>query len=225
MNLNLRNISQYFHKKEKEISIILIVFFIIGILGVAAPLSRTLFIALIPLALLLSIVFLILFHQSQTWKKEVLVFLSIFLVSFLIEAAGVKYGFIFGIYGYGDGLGIKILGTPLLIGVNWLLLVYCTSVIFEKTPVGSIWKISGASVLMVLYDFVMEQVAPNMDMWSFEGGAAPLRNYFSWFILALLFQSMLKITGIRIINRIAPLVFYCQLVFFIILLIIFKITE
>jgi putative membrane protein len=225
MKLDLKNTSNYLYGKEKKISFFLIVFFIVGILGVAVPQSRSLFIALIPLALLLSIFVLIPFHQSESGKKEVMVFLSILLVSFFIEAIGVNYGFVFGNYRYGDGLGIKILGTPLLIGVNWILLVYCTAVIFEKTQVGSIWKISGASLLMVLYDLVIEHVAPRMDMWAFEGGTPFLRNYISWFIIALFFHSMLKITGIRLINRFAPLVFYCQLVFFILLFIIFKITE
>jgi len=225
MNFDFKNSVNHFYGKEKQIRYFLIVFFIVGILGVAVPVSRNLFITLIPLALLLSILVLIPFHQSEIRKKEILVFISILLVGFLIEAAGVRYGFIFGIYRYGDGLGIKILGAPLLIGVNWLLLVYCTAVIFEKIPISSIWKITGAAFLMVLYDYVMEQVAPWMDMWSFEGGSAPPRNYISWFILALFFHSLLKITGIRITNRIAPLIFYCQLVFFIFLFIIFKIAE
>ncbi|MCU0462585.1 MAG: carotenoid biosynthesis protein [Bacteroidales bacterium] len=225
MKFDFKNTGNYFYGKEKEIRFFLIVFFIVGILGVALPLSRNLFITLIPLALLLSIIVLIPFHQSETRRKEVLVFLSIPLVSFLIEAVGVNYDFVFGIYDYGNGLGTKILNTPLLIGVNWLLLVYCTAVIFEKIPISSIWKITGAALLMVLYDYVMEQVAPWMDMWSFEGGFAPLKNYISWFILALFFHSIIRITGIRITNRIAPFVFYCQLVFFIILFIIFIIAE
>ena len=225
MKFNFNNTGKYFYGKEKQIRFFLIIFFVVGILGVALPISRNLFITLIPLALLLSIIVLIPFHQSETRKKEVLVFLSIPLVSFLIEAAGVRYGFIFGIYSYGDGLGIKILGTPLMIGGNWFFLVYCTAMILEKIRINSIWKITGASLLMVFYDFVMEQVAPWMDMWSFEGGSAPPRNYIAWFILALFFHSLIKITGIRITNRIAPLVFYCQLIFFILLFIIIKIVE
>jgi len=225
MKLDLKNTDNYLYGKEKIIRFFLVVFFIVGILGVAVPQSRNLFIALIPIALLLSFIVLIPFHKSESGKKEFLVFLSILLVSFIIEAIGVNYGFIFGIYRYGDGLGVKILGTPLLIGINWILLVYCTSVIFENIQVGTIWKITGASLLMVLYDLAMEQVAPRMDMWAFGGGVAPPRNYISWFIVALIFHSILKISGIRPINRIAPLVFYCQLMFFIFLFIIFKITE
>jgi putative membrane protein len=225
MKLDLKNTGRYLYGKEKITRFFLTIFFLVGILGVAVPQSRNLFIDLIPLALLLCFIVLVPFHQSESGKKELLVFLLIFFASFIIEAVGVNFGFVFGNYSYGNGLGIKILGTPLLIGINWILLVYCTAVIFENIQVGTIWKITGASLLMVLYDLVMEQVAPRMDMWAFEGGAAPIRNYISWFILALFFHSLLKITGIRLTNRFAPLVFYCQLVFFILLFFIFKITE
>ena len=130
MKFDLNNTVNFIYGKEKMIRLIIIVFFIVGILGVAAPVSRNLFIALIPLALFLSIIVLVPFHQSEIRKKEVLVFLSILLISYLTEAVGVNYDFIFGDYEYGNGLGIKILGTPLLIGVNWVLLVYCTAAIF-----------------------------------------------------------------------------------------------
>jgi putative membrane protein len=225
MNLILRNISKYLIEKEKEIRFIFIVFFFVGILGVAIQLTRSLFITLTPLALLLSFIVLIPFHQSLSWKKELLVFMSILLISFFIEAAGVNYGFIFGNYRYGSGLGIKILDTPLLIGINWVLLVYCTSAISEKIPAPVFLKILTASSLMLIYDVIMEQVAPKMDMWIFEGGVAPLRNYISWFILALIFQSILRLTGIRITNRLAPFILLCQGAFFVLLFIFFLIAK
>lgn len=225
MKFDLNNTINFIYGKEKMIRLIIIVFFIVGIVGVAAPISRNLFIALIPLALFLSTIVLISFHQSEIRKKEVLVFLSILLISYLTEAVGVNYDFIFGIYEYGNGLGTKILGTPLLIGVNWLLLVYCTSAISEKVPGGPLGKITGASLLMVAYDIVMEQVAPKMDMWTFKSGYPPLQNYITWLILAFIFHSVIRLADIRITNRLASLIFYCQGAFFIILLIFFKLTE
>jgi bisanhydrobacterioruberin hydratase len=225
MILILRNINKYLLGKEKEIRLILIVFFFVGFLGVAIQNTRILFINLTPLALLLSFLVLITFHESAFWKKELFVFMLILLISFFIEAVGVNYGFVFGNYIYGDGLGIKILGTPLLIGINWVLLVYCTSVISEKLPAPVFLKILTASSLMLVYDVIMEQVAPKMDMWLFEGGVAPLRNYISWFILALVFQSILGLTGIRLKNRLSTFILLCQGAFFILLFIFFKIAK
>ena len=211
--------------KEVKVKGVVSILYIVGIAGTAIPFTRELFMALTPAVLLLSFAFLLWFHVPGFDKKTTIIFAVIFLSSYLVEVAGVKTGQIFGAYSYGKGLGPKLLDTPLMIGLNWLLLVYCTSVILEKVPAGFIVKITGASLLMVLYDLVMEQVAPEMDMWSFDGGTVPLRNYVSWFILALIFHSILRFAGIRITNRFAPFIFFCQAIFFIILFIIFKITE
>ncbi len=203
----------------------IITLYIVGVIGSALPLTRDFFIVLTPVILLISCALLLNFHIPVLDLKTSIVFIIIFLISYLAEVAGVSTGGIFGAYSYGRGLGLKLFDTPLLIGLNWVLLVYCTAAIFEKIPAGHFGKITGASLLMVLYDLVMEQVAPRMDMWAFNDGFAPMRNYVSWFILALIFHSLVRFAGIRLTNKLAPVIFYCQGAFFIILFIIFKFTE
>jgi len=205
--------------------IFLIIFYSVGVFGTAAEATRDLFISLTPLALFLSMAAIIAFHQAGDLKKEIIVFAAIFSASFLIEAWGVNTGQVFGNYTYGEGLWIKILSTPLLIGINWVLLVYCTAVITDSISAPVIVKILSSSVLMVLYDLIMEQVAPAMNMWSFENGSVPVRNYIVWFILAALFHSLLRLAGIRIVNRIAPIIFYVQVSFFLILALYFKFVQ
>lgn len=211
--------------KEDKVRGFIITLYSVGVAGILLPPTRELFIALTPSVLLLSFALILYFHSPPLNGRSALVFLLIYLISFLVEVAGVKYGFIFGDYSYGKGLGLKLLDTPLLIGLNWLLLVYCTAVIADKMTVHVPVKIIAASLLMVLYDFIMEQTAPGMKMWSFEGGYATFRNYISWFLLALLFQTGIKAARIEIVNRIAPLVFYCQGIFFLVILIVFKLTK
>ena len=41
----------------------------------------------------------------------------------LTEAIGVNTGLLFGTYEYGANLGFKIFGVPLIIGVNWTVLI------------------------------------------------------------------------------------------------------
>lgn len=211
--------------KEKKVRGFIITLYSVGVAGILLPPARELFIALTPSVLLLSFALILYFHNPSLNARSSTVFVLIYLISFFVEVAGVKYGFIFGEYSYGKGLGIKLFDTPLMIGLNWLMLVYCTSVITGKMPVPASVRIIAASVLMVLYDFIMEHVAPGMKMWSFEGGYAPLRNYISWFLLALIFQSGIKAARIEIENRIAPLVFYCQSIFFLVIMIIFKLAR
>jgi putative membrane protein len=203
----------------------LIIFFSVGVFGIAGDKTREMFIMLTPLALIFSLAAIIAFHHPGNLKKEIIIFTAIFSVSFLIEALGVNTGRVFGNYTYGEGLWIKLLKTPLLIGINWVLLIYCTAIISDGLSVPVFVKILISSALMVVYDIIMEQVAPEMKMWSFENGFVPVRNYIAWFILAALFQSLLKLAGIKIANRIAPFVFYVQVSFFLILAVYFKIVQ
>ncbi len=211
--------------REPKIKGFIISLYAVGIFGTIIPYTRELFIILTPPILLISLFILMVFHTPDFDKKTILLFLTVYLTSFLIEVAGVKTGLIFGSYSYGKGLGIKLFSTPVIIGLTWVLLVYCTSAVFDRMPISLSLKIAGASLLMLIYDIVMEQVAPQMDMWSFTGGRIPFQNYLAWFVLALIFNTALKIAGIRITNKFAALLFWCQFVFFIILAVYFKLFE
>jgi len=78
---------------------------------------------------------------------------------------------------------------------------------------------------MVIYDLVLEQIAPKLDMWEFEGGTAPARNYIFWLLFAVFFQIILKLSGIKSENRLAAFVFFLQLTFFLTLLIILNCSS
>jgi putative membrane protein len=225
MNRGKNNIRELINGKAGLAKILLIVFYCVGIFGMAYGATREFFITLTPVALLLSLLVMIIYHQTVNLAKEILLFISIFTAGFLIEAAGVNTGRVFGSYTYGEGLGFKVFNTPLLIGINWVLLVWCTAVITDRFKIPVIFKIIVSSVIMVLYDVIMEQVAPAMDMWKFDDGAVPLRNYTSWFLLGVIFHSLVRLSGFRPVNTIAPFVLYTQAGFFAIILIIFKLAR
>lgn len=219
------NIKEDLRKEELKVRIFLLIFYSVGISGFLFPATRDLFLKLTPLAILLSFSALILFHQLPYDRKTIVAFSSVFIGTWCIEAIGVATGSIFGNYTYGSGLGIKILNTPLLIGLNWLLLIYCTSCITEGFDLAPGLKVLIASLLMVVYDFIMENVALDLEMWSFEGGMPPVKNYVSWFLIAIIIHSAFRLAGIKTINRIAPFVFILQSLFFILLIFLFRISE
>ncbi|MBW6535610.1 MAG: carotenoid biosynthesis protein [Mariniphaga sp.] len=203
----------------------LIIFYLVGIAGFINPSTREFFSRLTPLALLLSAGFLIWFHRPKFTLKMGGIFAFIFIFSFLVEAIGVKTGLIFGEYIYGKGLGIKVLETPLMIGLNWLMLVYCTKIIAEKISENNTVKLFFAPFLMVIYDFILEQAAPLLGMWSWAGGKIPLQNYISWYLLAFLFHWLLQKTKTEFSNQLAAPVFVIQFMFFVVLVIYFLIFE
>lgn len=198
-------------------TLILILFYSVGILGMTLSVTRPLFIQLIPFALLLSAFILVINHKSGFTTADLRVYFLIFLAGFLLEMLGIHTGIIFGDYTYGSGLGFKIAETPLLIGLNWLMLVYATASFFQAMKWEAIGVILGGATLMVLYDSVMEQIAPGMDMWSWSGNIIPLKNYLTWWLVAAAMHTLLVASRIRITNPMALPVVAIQFLFFIIL--------
>ncbi|MDD4108622.1 MAG: carotenoid biosynthesis protein [Prolixibacteraceae bacterium] len=206
-------------------AIILAVFYLVGLTGFIIPATYQLFSRLTPVALLLSAVILILFHKPHFHAKTVVAFITIMILSFFIEVAGVKTGVIFGNYEYGKGLGPKFMETPLLIGLNWIMLVYCSKIMVDKHFRNVKIKIFVAPLIMVSYDLILELAAPELDMWHWQGGTVPVRNYIAWFLVALLFHIILNKLKISFSNKIAIPVFIVQFMFFLILVTYFSLFE
>lgn len=195
----------------------LIIFYIIGIGGMLLPMTSTFFIFLTPLALLMSFGLLMMHHQPGFNAKNTAIFSFIFLSGIVIEIIGVQTGIIFGSYTYGTGLGLKILDTPILIGMNWLLLVYTTGTIGQKVNISPVLRITVGASMMLIYDLVLEQVAPKMDMWSWKNGEVPLNNFIAWWLIAAFFHSMIEIFGIKLKNPLSITILATQFLFFVVL--------
>ncbi len=196
-----------------EVRKFLIIFYIVGLLGFIIPFTKAFFISITPFALLLNVYLLAIYHEKYT-LKYVLIFLLIFISGYSIEVVGVKTGLIFGSYIYGNALGIKLFETPLLIGINWLFLTYTATSITEKLKIKKWFAIFVAPAFMLVYDIVLEQVAPKMDMWNWHNSEVPLKNYIAWYIIAFSFVLLLKAFKIKTSNPLSAILFICQFLFF-----------
>lgn len=179
--------------------------------------TRELYTSLTPLVLLSSLVILSVYDRSPKQIKALIYMLSVAVVSFCVEVLGVATGIIFGEYSYGTSLGPKIGGTPLLIGINWIFLVYATAAIQAPLGRGIITTIVIPTLLMLGYDIIMEQVAPMMQMWSWEGEYS-LAKLSCLGALAALFHAVRYWLRIDFRNRISPFIFLIQILFFSIIL-------
>jgi len=151
---------------------------------------------------------------SINTKKKWLVFAICFLTGMMVEAIGVQHNFLFGSYYYGDNLGFKILEVPLLIGVNWAILVFITGVIASHLSNNIIAKIVIGATLMVGLDFFLEAVAPTFDFWYFTDGHPPLRNYITWFLVAAFLHFIFQYLKINGNIKFCFHLYLAQLVFF-----------
>ena len=213
-------------KRVSDTTKVLLWVYGVGLTGMLLPFTRELFILITPLNLLFAAGFL--FWRNKPEARVIVAGLIIFITSFLIEAVGVNSGKIFGSYSYGRALGPSVMNTPLIIGLNWFVLIYCTNAIARqiwglirqggsgrKTGLAEVaFKIVTGSLLMVLYDLLLEPAATNLDMWSWAGGTIPMRNFMAWFVISAAYHSAYRMWGEDKLNsRTLPL-FAVQLVFF-----------
>ena len=113
------------------------------------------------------------------------------MLGLIVEIIGVNYSFFFGEYQYGNNLGIKFFGVPLVIGFNWVLLIILTGNFAHRLfPKSKIRKVLFGSILMILLDILIEISAPKLDYWEFAIHPVPLSNYLWWFVFSIFFHFM-----------------------------------
>ena len=171
--------------KEFRFDIIFVaVIHLAGIIGIhLAPeiFLKTSFVSIIiPLTLYL--------YRIKPIKVEWIIIFLVYLITFFSEWIGVNYGWLFGSYEYGDSLGFKIDGVPIIMGANWLLLgLVCRDVV--KKIISNHWLIIILSaLLMVLIDTLIEPLSNRLDFWTWKNNIIPFSNYKDWFLIALLNQ-------------------------------------
>lgn len=195
---------------------ILLIVHLAGIIGLQTA-YRELFLALTPINLLLSAALLLFNHQQ--FNKHFIVFaITVFLCGYFIEVVGVRTHVIFGPYWYKDTLGWKLLNVPVVIGVNWLILVYSAGVISNKWNANIFLKSGLGALLLVILDVLIEQNAHKYGFWSWLDGDIPLQNYIAWFIISFIFLLLFHSLHFRKENKLAPVLYIVQLLFFGVLL-------
>ena len=201
------------HKLVYRISvIIIIVLYAVGLLGFLTV-YRKLMIELTPIILMISLL-LLLINQHEWNRFFVLFIISIMIAGFLIEVIGVETGLIFGHYTYGQTLGIQVFNVPILIGVNWLLLVFSSGMITNLIKAKGFWRALFGAFLMLALDISLEPVAIAFDFWSWENNTVPLQNYVFWFIFSFIFHWVFQSFEFERINRFAIVLFIVQWIFF-----------
>ncbi|TPE45504.1 carotenoid biosynthesis protein [Pontibacter mangrovi] len=192
---------------------ILFIFHAVGFWGLMFSGRPAYFQELTPMNLLLTNT--LLFAFLRRWDAAFILFAAVvFAVGFFSEVVGVHTGLLFGNYTYGAALGTKLWDVPLLIGLNWLMLVYTTGQISNYTRLPWWGKAILGTMLMLVLDYFIEPVAMAFDFWDWQGGHVPLSNYIGWFVVALALQAYYQWAPIYKTNRLAPYVYLVQLLFF-----------
>lgn len=153
---------------------LLALLYTVGVFGLSSPYQPQ-FVALTPCMLLATAG--ILFGHHSPWDKHFIIFCSItWLISFLVEVVGVQTSLIFGAYRYVAHLGWKVAGVPLLIGLNWLILVYAVGNMLAPLFKSTLLKSLVGAALITALDIVMEPVAIHLGFWHWENAHIPIQN-------------------------------------------------
>ncbi len=218
---------------KKNIAIfIALLFHVSGIIGILFTPYKDWFVQHTSLNLIL-MAGLLIFTQPNINRYFLLFIVIAITVGLSVEIIGVNTGFLFGTYTYGDVMGVKLFNVPLLVGVQWFVVVYCCGVIMqfvnnwahqkiidiggesERTQkVKSISLIIDAALLATLFDFVMEPVAQQLGFWQWKNNHIPFFNFTCWFFISGLLLLVLNRLPFNKLNPFAIHLFIIQLLFF-----------
>ena len=183
---------------------------------------------------------LLLSYGLLTWTQQNrnlyfwLFTLAVMCIGFVVEVTGVNTGYLFGNYQYGKVLGIKWQQVPLVIAVNWFIVIYCcgmaVTALLERitkpvqgmpsahAPVlKAISVISDGATLAVLFDWLIEPVAVKLGYWQWQGGQIPVYNYVCWFVISLALMTLFRFLPFDKRNKFAINLLLIQIMFFLLL--------
>ena len=191
---------------------ILLLFHISGLIGLHTN-SKEWFLSLTPLNLIISVIVL-LRHENFKNYKIISFAVLIFSLGYFLEVLGVNTGLIFGVYTYGPVLGFKLFSTPLLIGLNWFIMVYCIGTLLSKTNFQLVIKALIGAAMMTAVDYIIEPVAVAYNFWRWDNSIIPLQNYIAWFVFSFIFLVLFYKLKVETANKVAPWLLVTQIIFF-----------
>ena len=212
---------------------IAVLFHIIGLVGLLF-FDKTFFLQSTSINLLLMFA-LLLWTQHEKNIYFFLFLIVCFCVGIAVEIIGINTKILFGDYTYGNVLGYKVQHVPLLIGVNWFIIIYCCGISIHTLLMKAINSISAdtgkkpmvlkalsviidGATLAVLFDWMMEPVAVKLGYWTWNGdGSIPFYNYICWFLVSILLLVAFHFAKFNKQNKFAVNLLLIQLMFFLLL--------
>jgi len=212
---------------------IALLFHVSGLIGILFTQQKDWFIQHTALNLLVMAGLLIITQQQKN-LHFFLFFVITFVAGFSVELIGVNTAALFGNYKYGEVLGAKVFGVPLVIGINWFIIIYCTGAatqFYEDRILLSIQKkgftvtarmqlisfITDAALLAVFFDWLIEPVAVKLGYWRWDKGSVPVYNYVCWLIISALLLWFFRTLKFNRHNIFAVHLLIIQLLFFFVL--------
>jgi putative membrane protein len=200
--------------KQKKLTDLIITFNMVGMTGFAIPATQHIFMALVPWHLLLMGMFMGISHE-QFNGRFLFFLLLVYVLAFFAEWIGVHTQLIFGNYYYGQTMGYKLWGIPVIMGITWFLLIYGAGVTMQWFGIRNmLLRVITGSVILVLLDMLIEPIAMRFDYWHWAGGITPLKNYWGWLLVSMVMLFVFEAFRFKKQSLVAPVLLLMQFVFF-----------
>lgn len=216
-----------FYLKKHYPLFLALLFHVTGVLGILFTPYKDWFVNNTPMVLL-TMFLLLVQSENKISKKHIVFFIVVFIIGMFTEIVGVNTGLLFGHYQYGMVLGPKLYGVPLLIGLNWFIIVFSSGSIFSQfvglvqekyrfrmteTTLAIVVVIGGATIA-TCFDYILEPVAIKLHFWTWENGEIPLLNYICWFFISTVMLAMNFVLKINPVNQFATNLLVIEALFF-----------
>lgn len=204
-------------KLERVFTYLFLLLYGVGTAGHLIDFFKNIMLTLTPYVLFGTSAILIYLLLKDFAKANFIWLTVIYSVTLLIEIAGVKTGYIFGSYYYGDVLGVKLFEVPLVIGLNWVMVLAGVIVLINNIKTNVHLKSIIVGLLAVVFDFVLEPAAINLGYWNWSGGEIPVQNYAAWFLIAVFSSYFYSFIKADINIKLFSYYYFIQLFFFLLL--------
>ncbi len=202
---------------ERWIRIVLLILYVVGAVGMLVPSTRGWFVQLSALNLFISFLGIIFSRKSK--HLHFIFFLGLaFVIGVAVELIGVHTSYLFGNYYYGNNLGLKWYGVPLIIGANWGILSVVSSAVVHRFELNKHLEVFISAVLMVLFDYILEPVAMKLDYWHWSNGEIPVYNFVCWLGVSYFLQWIYQRMKLPEVNKVAESLFFMMFIFFTLLM-------
>lgn len=224
---------RYTSFKNKIAFVIAVLFHSVGAAGIIFSHHKNWFIQFAPLNLILMAI-LLMWTQLHRNKAFLYFMLIAYITGMVTEIIGVNTGYIFGSYHYQAVLGQPVFGVPLLTGVNWFILLYCTGMVMQRLHrwlerkasikvaalpsfIQTASFIIDGALLATFFDWVIEPVAIKLQFWAWHTNSISPFNYICWFIISAVLLTVFRFLNFDKQNHFAVHLFFIQLLFFFLL--------
>ncbi|ADY14497.1 carotenoid biosynthesis protein [Sphaerochaeta globosa] len=201
-------------KPERLIFLLLVPFYCIGILLHSIEATLPLMLLFTPYTIAATSILGFAFEIKARNRNLLIWAVVTLLVTLCLEIVGVATSLVFGAYTYGQTLGLKLLGVPLLIGINWTIIIMGIAQVAVRVLEKPLLAAFATAIFTVVFDYVMEPVAIAFDYWTWAEGDIPLQNYIAWFCIAFVFALLFAQHKLTTTNKVPTLIVGIQFVFF-----------